>query len=239
MKINQFGRSLLPISFFFRMVQMSRCFSSDVYKESTQAKKYQADGLQYGRSMIEMLGVLAIIGVLSVGAIAGYQKAMMKYKLNKQAQQLSHIISVVDRYNKDLKINKEADLTSLIPYLKRLNEIPKDMYSKYNDRIQDVFKSTYSIYHHHSGYTGISLNINDSNYSVELCKNIFLTTKEFSEQISQIFITNKSYDYRYEGNQRCTSSSTCLKDLAIVNLDNVCRVCLPQKECILYIVWYS
>ena len=29
-----------------------------------------------GRSMVEMLGVLAIIGVLSVGAIAGYSKAM-------------------------------------------------------------------------------------------------------------------------------------------------------------------
>lgn len=29
-----------------------------------------------GRSMIEMLGVLAIIGVLSVGGIAGYSKAM-------------------------------------------------------------------------------------------------------------------------------------------------------------------
>ena len=39
-----------------------------------------------GRSMVEMLGVLAIIGVLSVGAIAGYSKAMFKYKLNKQAE---------------------------------------------------------------------------------------------------------------------------------------------------------
>ena len=33
-----------------------------------------------GRSMIEMLGVLAIIGVLSVGGIAGYSRAMMKYR---------------------------------------------------------------------------------------------------------------------------------------------------------------
>lgn len=38
---------------------------------------------QNGRSMIEMLGVLAIIGVLSVGGIAGYSKAMMKFKINK------------------------------------------------------------------------------------------------------------------------------------------------------------
>ena len=38
---------------------------------------------QSGRSMVEMLGVLAIIGVLSVGGIAGYSKAMTKFKINK------------------------------------------------------------------------------------------------------------------------------------------------------------
>ena len=37
----------------------------------------------FGRSMIEMLGVLAIIGVLSVGGIAGYSKAMEQFKVNK------------------------------------------------------------------------------------------------------------------------------------------------------------
>ena len=35
-----------------------------------------------GRSMVEMLGVLAIIGVLSIGGIAGYTMAMNKYKAN-------------------------------------------------------------------------------------------------------------------------------------------------------------
>ena len=36
------------------------------------------DRMCAGRSMVEMLGVLAIIGVLSVGAVAGYSKAMIK-----------------------------------------------------------------------------------------------------------------------------------------------------------------
>ena len=44
-----------------------------------------------GRSMIEMLGVLAIIGVLSVGGIAGYSKAMEKFKINKTIQQITEI----------------------------------------------------------------------------------------------------------------------------------------------------
>ena len=43
--------------------------------------------------MIEMLGVLAIIGVLSVGGIAGYTKAMMKYKINKATDQISQVVA--------------------------------------------------------------------------------------------------------------------------------------------------
>ena len=46
---------------------------------------------QNGRSMIEMLGVLAIIGVLSVGGIAGYSKAMTKYRINKAIEQITLI----------------------------------------------------------------------------------------------------------------------------------------------------
>lgn len=38
--------------------------------------------LQSGRSMVEILGTLAIIGVLSIGAIAGYSYAMNKYRAN-------------------------------------------------------------------------------------------------------------------------------------------------------------
>ncbi|MBQ8785857.1 MAG: hypothetical protein IJZ59_07465 [Alphaproteobacteria bacterium] len=46
-----------------------------------------------GRSMVEMLGVLAIIGVLSTAGIAGYTKAMEKFKINTAANQISTIIS--------------------------------------------------------------------------------------------------------------------------------------------------
>lgn len=46
---------------------------------------------EQGRSMIEMLGVLAIVGVLSVGGIAGYSKAMAKFKTNKVIDQVNTI----------------------------------------------------------------------------------------------------------------------------------------------------
>ena len=47
---------------------------------------------QSGRSMIEKLGVLAIIGVLSVGGIAGYGKAMRMWNTNQQKKQLTQLL---------------------------------------------------------------------------------------------------------------------------------------------------
>jgi type II secretory pathway pseudopilin PulG len=83
--VGQYGR-FLPIC-----AKDTLHFWSDVYKLGTRARKAQADLVQGGRSMIEMLGVLAIIGVLSVGGIAGYSKAMTKFKVNKTIDLVSQI----------------------------------------------------------------------------------------------------------------------------------------------------
>ena len=56
-----------------------------------------------GRSMIEMLGVLAIIGVLSVGGIAGYSKAMEKFKFNKAIDEYSTLLFGVVQHLDDFK----------------------------------------------------------------------------------------------------------------------------------------
>lgn len=49
--------------------------------------------------MIEMLGVLAIIGVLSVGGIYGYTTAMRKYKANEVAQTVSMLATLAHAAN--------------------------------------------------------------------------------------------------------------------------------------------
>lgn len=53
---------------------------------------------QSGRSMIEMLGVLAIVGVLSIGGIAGYSKAMQKQRINNIRNQVAHIVAGVRQF---------------------------------------------------------------------------------------------------------------------------------------------
>ena len=45
--------------------------------------------LESGRSMVEMLGVLAIIGVLSVGGISGYTLSMRRHRANGVADTIA------------------------------------------------------------------------------------------------------------------------------------------------------
>ncbi len=69
---------------------------------------------QSGRSMIEMLGVLAIIGVLSAGGIAGYTMAMATFKSNK-AMDMVQIISAQAKqlYGNDFTGISESTMYSL------------------------------------------------------------------------------------------------------------------------------
>ena len=50
---------------------------------------------QKGRSMVEMLGVLAIVGVLSVGGISAYGVAMKKHKANELLHQASMLATTI------------------------------------------------------------------------------------------------------------------------------------------------
>ena len=54
---------------------------------------------QMGRSMVEMLGVLAIIGVLSVAGIYGYTVAMRKHHANEILQTISMLAVMAQTAN--------------------------------------------------------------------------------------------------------------------------------------------
>ena len=55
--------------------------------------------------MIEMLGVLAIIGVLSVGGIAGYSKAMKKYQANKVVGEIIQVLANIKELSENDKLS--------------------------------------------------------------------------------------------------------------------------------------
>ena len=127
-----------------------------------------------GRSMIEMLGVLAIIGVLSVGGIAGYSKAMEKFKVNKTIEEYSFMITDLLSYKDDLiKNNKERPMY-LAQIIKDLNFVPQTWQEVTNIYITDTLGNKVAPYINIKNNLIVDINIfsNDkksSDYSKELC----------------------------------------------------------------------
>ena len=223
-----------------RMSQIRRNFGATCTLKGTRARKSLV-GDHYtqaqGRSMVEMLGVLAIIGVLSVGAIAGYSKAMTKYKLNKQAEQISWLLNAMYRY-KDL-LGQNQPWESFVPYLKKLGEIPQEMIKDNSIYLYDSFGMKYSIFTNGCSptcdYTNLSINMSDDYKNFDICNNILETSKAFAEQLDNIVIWESESNTGLDGligNVRCgnENNNKCLKNLTKNNIYDICRLC-TDKGC--------
>ena len=144
---------------------------------------------QSGRSMVEMLGVLAIIVVLSVGAIAGYSKAMMKYKLNKQSEQLTQILFSLEHYREMLgrDRNNIATNCSIITLLTKLNAIPLEMIRPNDpDQIYDIFGNVIWLDYYgnaESPSDSYNLAITYQPDQQDVCNNIFELIKANGEKL--------------------------------------------------------
>ena len=187
---------------------------------------------QSGRSMVEMLGVLAIIGVLSVGAIAGYQKAMTKYKLNKQAQQLSQLLNVLYRHKAGWGTNPPH--MDLIPYFKKLGEIPKEMIKDESEFIYDSFNG--KIQMQTNGCTNnkcidVILRYTPAeNNNIEICQNIFTVAKSFHQNLHSagaLKTTQDNPEYQndnntFYGDKYCTDTN-CIRNMSLDDIYNKCQ----------------
>ena len=97
-----------------------------------------------GRSMIEMLGVLAIIGVLSVGGIAGYSKAMTKFKTNQVADQVSTIVTNIKTLYAQQKDYSRLDRETALSLGVVPTELGSDLTNPFNGGV-DVRSDDYDI----------------------------------------------------------------------------------------------
>ena len=205
---------------------------------------------ELGRSMVEMLGVLAIIGVLSVGAISGYSKAMTKYKLNKQAEQFTQLFSTILPYDSALGRNNSSsggyEQQNIIPLLTKLDAIPTEMLVDGVDTyIEDVFKNQINIYSVHeptynSRYYQMSFSLkSSSSVVVENCRNIVIAAKAYTGELYQIISGIDAVQrFRYYGDTYCNDSVTCLKDVDLQQIDDMCQACSEvEGSCGLSILW--
>ncbi len=243
MHLNLSGRS-----FLCRVLQIRRNFATTCTQKSTQGAKLQADATLCGRSMVEMLGVLAIIGVLSVGAIAGYSKAMFKYKLNKQAEQLNTVFNAVARNVHSFdNLSKTMDITN---YFIKLNEFPLEMIKNDNSRIYDIFDTPISIeYGVFALYTRLIVSLTPnldvkSTENLEICHNILKIAKENAGNIHHLSIVGnygqeeQSYLTVY-GDAYITKGNLSFKELTLDNIYNLCTSVIEKENPHIKVIWHS
>ena len=205
---------------------------------------------QCGRSMIEMLGVLAIVGVLSVGGIQGYSKAMDMYHWNKALGQWRLIINLMNIYEPQLHINNSSDVgeLSLIPILRATGDLPEEMLVNEDYTVVDALGSSLYIYAHNTGYVGIASFNQKDNYTA--CRLFFTIGQYYHDMIDviQIYTNDPNKDpsngnKQFIGDKYCgASSKNCLKDLGVAQITDLCKnnkVCNGMTSCHYLMHWLS
>ena len=195
---------------------------------------------EYGRSMIEMLGVLAIVGVLSVGGISGYSRAMNNYKNNVLLSEYVDFFSDVMRHKEEWfrehKKNSPSTYSSdglykISGFLDDVLTLPKGWKGEegVGTGINDSSGSLIYVYARNSviQFDFFVKRSGEISYGRDKCKLILgKVLKEFADSVEWVALYSNSQrvsDYWY-GNQYCTGEENkCYKDMSLNDVITMCN----------------
>ena len=202
-----------------------------------------------GRSMIEMLGVLAIIGVLSVGGIAGYSKAMEQFKINKIIDDYNALIFGLLEHRQSFQENTvgEPNLTDIVM---ALNLVPNS-WTKLNEMyLQDSYGNWVNVRYRqtNSGYSEFDkegfiidfnlggLNIDDAgnrssdNFNDKVCFEMFRNViQPLHNTINGVIMVGGTG--WYYGDSWCRNNVSCLNNMTLSQMKTSCLSCNKQRRC--------
>lgn len=210
-----------------------------------------------GRSMIEMLGVLAIIGVLSVGGIAGYGKAMMMWRSNQQREQIAQILHSFIRLRTELSREHKTDNTQyrLMSILNALGEVPAGLTYRENylfDKLGNRYSGTYGrncwtiskdsqelqcAFQLNFDVTLVKTTSALTPSSEGFCENMIYLAKENAQDLNSVitFWGNKEDDddpNHWRGyTQKDAFYGTNIKNATPVQIKKVCQECKENSSC--------
>ena len=206
------------------------------YMNFSRQRKTALDATLYavstGRSMIEMLGVLAIVGVLSVGGIAGYSKAMEKWKQNKWIQQIEELIfNIKDTYKLEKQYGKRSE--DILPTLKEIGIVPQGFLNNDN---RDLFGNRVSvIMRPYDIYTRLNLQfeILPNSMAEYNCRELFHLLPVYTDIIWTIVLCNgascnSNWRYRICGKARPANYAVgeCVREnYDLTEISEACKVC--------------
>lgn len=192
---------------------------------------------QKGRSMIEMLGVLAIIGVLSVGGIAGYSKAMEKWKMNKAIEEYSYLFSgLLENIDEFRRLPNNTGLTevvearNLVPGTwKKLgnrsfidaNGNAVNIFSRNNRLVIDMYLGGFSL---NDEGKGASLSFSPK-FCSELMQNV---VTPLASVLYEAWFTNSGI--AYYGDAVDCQYHTCIRNVSFNDIKEACNYCKKESE---------
>ena len=207
------------------------------------ANELPADGVQYGRSMIEMLGVLSIIAVLTVGGIAGYSKAMEKWKVNKISEEYSFVLHGLIEHLDSLKyINSTSNTFGLVDTLQASAITPTSWKKIDNLRIYDSNGNPIAIFSRNN-ILGFSVNIggyrkNDDGktlaegFSKQTCLALFNNVfYPLHSAVRNVYLYVQPDVEEFWGDSYCSDGLQCLRDVTLAKMNKACSSCDGQTFC--------
>ncbi|MBR2299497.1 MAG: type II secretion system protein [Alphaproteobacteria bacterium] len=196
-----------------------------------------------GRSMVEMLGVLAIIGVLSVGALSGYNNAMKKHKFNQLVTNWEQFIANI-KYYEDFLIQESQGKSTYFPiisYLQSLHIVP-DTWNVQETTLFDNFQNASTI--HISFNTRITIDYYlgssvDSSFKTTFCTDMLMRLIKPNSNSFEFTFVYRGQDnpssVRFWGDNFCSGSKKCIKDMTATDAYDICAPCVQGSDCILAI----
>ena len=203
-----------------------------------------------GRSMIEMLGVLAIIAVLSVGGIAGYSKAIEKFKVNKLLNDYNmFIVGLIEHHDSIIKsisgkrgeilLNNIALAMDIVPNSwktqgRYLNDGQGNLIYPYvtNEvRFEGDFSRIVIDFNIGSLSAGENSSEISANFSDRLCveiyNNLVIPLSPFLQRgyVYKSYIGDFNTDEMYYGDKYCNAKRKCLRGMTLRDIHNVCNSC--------------
>lgn len=190
---------------------------------------------QQGRSMIEMLGVLAIIGVLSVGGIAGYSKAMEMWRINKTVGEYSMFVAgLVEHIDEFNNINKEGTQYPLVETVKAMNLVPETWSIVSVQDLRDTWGNQVGIFTR-SGHFQLEIRQGKGNGKAagKFCEAMF---RNFAQPLSDVLYMVRFFRWQFPSsyyyvNAYCGDENTeCLRDLKLTEINQICKSCIDDED---------
>ena len=189
--------------------------------------------------MIEMLGVLAIIAVLSVGGIAGYSKAMEKFKLNKVIEEYTYFITGLLEHLSDYeKLNPSSSQLFLTEFVLTANLTPTTWS---NSGITLIDSQNHWVWPFvRSGHLVFEIGIIDQQSGIilpdktnlEYCRALYRNVMKplhSSLYYVSFYRHNVATDYTYYGDNYCRKEDKCLREITLDKIDEICKSCTDKS----------